>query len=556
MSTKKDAPCRFERVDENTWKIKDANKVAKISYWVDDTWDTEVEGPEIFWPAGTNIEEQTNYVMNTSGFFGYFAEAKEVPFRFKVVRPQHLYGSTGLIPVETGAPINKINLEKSPEHKNSVVDVYEATDYDHLIDSPLMYSKPDTAVIRVANTEVLIGSYSPNNQVSAREIAESVREVLMAQKEYLGGELPVDKYAFIFYFTDQPVQSYGALEHSYSSLYFMPEATIDQLNQQLREVAAHEFFHILTPPTVHSGEIEDFDFNNPDMSKHLWMYEGVTEYFAGHVLVRHDLIDIGEFIGILREKMFTADHFRNDVPFTEISEFTLDKYHDQYYNVYQKGALIALCLDIRLRELSGGEKGLRDLMLALSERFGINKPFDDDELFTIITEMTYPEIGDFLNRYVGGAEPLPLKEAFDAVGIIYEEEGSYMDYSLGIGNDDIGVIPVEGKPKLYITTTDNLNPMGKALGFQQGDVIVAINNDTLPDLGPELGMFLQQKVMELPQTDTLSYTVMRTDSTGQSTPVVLSAPVQQVELTERHIIMPNENATEKQLALRKAWLEP
>src|SRR5690606_5017055 len=215
-----------------------------------------------------------------------------------------------------------------------------------------------------------------------------------------------------------------------------------------------------------------------------------------------------------------------------------------------------LCLDIRLRELSGGEKGLRDLMLALSERFGINKPFDDDELFTIITEMTYPEIGDFLNRYVGGAEPLPLKEAFDAVGIIYEEEGSYMGYSLGIGNDDIGVIPVEGKPKLYITTTDNLNPMGKALGFQQGDVIVAINNDTLPDLGPELGMFLQQKAMELPQTDTLSYTVMRTDSTGQSTPLALSAPVQQVELTARHIIMPNENATEKQLALRKAWLEP
>src|SRR5690606_36175627 len=152
---------------------------------------------------------------------------------------------------------------------------------------------------------------------------ESVREVLMAQKEYLGGELPVDKYAFIFYFTDQPVQSYGALEHSYSSLYFMPEATIDQLNQQLREVAAHELFHILTPPAVHSGESEDFDSNNPDMSKHLWRYDGVTEYFAGHPLVRHDHIDIGEFSAIPREKMFPADHFRNDVPFPEISEFTL-----------------------------------------------------------------------------------------------------------------------------------------------------------------------------------------------------------------------------------------
>ena len=63
-----------------------------------------------------------------------------------------------------------------------------------------MYSAPDTAIIKVANTEVLIGSYSPTQKISAKEIANSVREVLMAQKEYLGGELPVDKYAFIFYF--------------------------------------------------------------------------------------------------------------------------------------------------------------------------------------------------------------------------------------------------------------------------------------------------------------------------------------------------------------------
>src|SRR5262245_41644756 len=112
----------------------------------------------------------------------------------------------------------------------------------------------------------------------------------MAQKEYLGGTLPVNKYAFIFYFTDQPVTSYGALEHSYSSMYFMPERSIEDLNQNLRDVAAHEFFHIVTPLTVHSEEIADFDFNNPKMSQHLWMYEGATEYFAGNMQVKYGLI--------------------------------------------------------------------------------------------------------------------------------------------------------------------------------------------------------------------------------------------------------------------------
>src|SRR5690606_21784468 len=240
----------------------------------------KITGPEIFWPAGTNIEENTNFVINTSGFFGYFDGMKSPGFEINIVRPRELYGSTGLIAEQTGASPSSLKLEKAAESNTGVVDVYRTDNYDHLVDSPLMYARPDTAVIRVANTEVLIGSYSPTGKISAKEIAASIEEVLMAQKAFLGGELPVDKYAFIFYFTDQPILSYGALEHSYSSMYYMPEMTIDQLNQQLRDFAAHEFFHILTPLTVHSEEIADFDFNNPRMSQHLWMYEGVTEYFA------------------------------------------------------------------------------------------------------------------------------------------------------------------------------------------------------------------------------------------------------------------------------------
>ena len=90
-------------MDENTWKIKDATKLKKISYWVDDTFDTSMTGPEIFWPAGTNIEDKKNFVINTSGFFGYFDGVKEAPFQFNVVRSKDLYGSTGLIAVQTGS---------------------------------------------------------------------------------------------------------------------------------------------------------------------------------------------------------------------------------------------------------------------------------------------------------------------------------------------------------------------------------------------------------------------------------------------------------------------
>jgi len=567
---KKGKELPVEKVDVNSWKIRNANKMVKITYWVDDTWDTTVEGPEIFWPAGTNIEENENFVINTSGFFGYFEGLKEPDFQVNILRSKALYGSTGLVAVETGASPKTLNLENKSDN-DKVVDVYRATDYDQLVDSPLMYAEPDTAIIKVANTEVLIGSYSPTGKISAKQIAESIREVLMAQKEFLGGNLPVDKYAFVFYFTDKPILSYGALEHSYSSFYYMPEMPIEQMNQQLRDFAAHEFFHIVTPLTVHSEEIENFDFNDPEMSRHLWMYEGVTEYFASLVQVQYELISLDEFIQVLREKMLTADQFIDDVPFTEISKFTLDKYHDQYYNVYQKGALIGLCLDVKLRELSGGERGLRDLMLRLSEKYGKEKAFEDEKLFDEITAMTYPEIGEFFDRYVKGKEPvlrdstaiarriesLPLEEIFEDLGIIYAKEHTFEDFSLGIDNPDLGLIQIEGKPRLQIATTAHLNALGKTLGFQEGDVLLQINGEEMPEIGsPELGAFFQRQLMNLEEGKEITYTVSRKDSNGDSKDTTLVAPVEKVEITQRHLLAPNPQATSEQLELREAWLKP
>jgi predicted metalloprotease with PDZ domain len=328
------------------------------------------------------------------------------------------------------------------------------------------------------------------------------------------------------------------------------------MNQQLRDFAAHEFFHIVTPLTVHSEEIQNFDFNNPKMSQHLWLYEGVTEYFAGNVQVKYGLITPEEYLQVLQEKMLTSDQFINDVPFTDISKFTLDKYHDQYYNVYQKGALIGLALDIRLRQLSGGKYGLVNLLLDLSSKFGKSKAFKDDELFQEITKMTYPEIGAFFTNYVKGTEKLPLQEILNAVGVLYQEEEKFLDYSLGIGNSDVGVVQVGDKPKLQIARTESLNAMGKALGFQQGDVLVRINGDTLPDLGPEFGAFIQKQMMALPTSKTLSYTVLRKDSAGVEKTVELSAPVTQIELSRKHMLAFNPAATAEQLALRDSWLKP
>jgi len=102
----------------------------------------------------------------------------------------------------------------------------------------------------------------------------------------------------------------------------------------LRDFAAHEFFHIVTPLTIHSDKIVPFDFTHPTMSRHLWLYEGMTEYFAGNALVKGGLMSIDQYMNVLREKMMIASQFIDTIPMTELSLGALDKYKDQYYNFY------------------------------------------------------------------------------------------------------------------------------------------------------------------------------------------------------------------------------
>jgi predicted metalloprotease with PDZ domain len=555
---KKGRKLPVEKLTDNSWKLTNATKVKTISYWIEDSFDTQLAGPNIFQPAGTNIEEGKNYIINSSGYFGYFDNAKEIPFTVNIIRPKTFYGSTGLIASKTNEPLALISKEKSSTDDTKRVDVFQTENYDRLVDSPMMYAAPDTAIIKVGNAEVLIGSYSPNKKISAREIANSVREVLQAQKEYLGGQLPVNKYAFIFYFTDQPVTSYGALEHSYSSFYYMPERTITQMNAQLRDFVAHEFFHIVTPLTIHSEEIGKFDFNNPKMSRHLWLYEGVTEYFAGNVQVKYGLITPEQYLTVIQQKMVQADRFIDNLAFTDLSLGALDKYENQYQNVYLKGALIGMCLDIQLRKLSAGKYGMQNLVADLGKKYGKDKAFNDPELFDEITKLTYPEIGVFLKTYVSGNTPLPYAAILSLAGVMYKAEVIIADYNIGIVQRAISYTMADGKPdKFTIANADALNDQGRALGFKNGDIVLKINGEDVPGiLDPELVQFLDRHQKAMGEGKTLSYTVSRKNAQGVAENVELKAEAIKVERKQYHVISFDPNATPEQLAVRNAWLKP
>jgi len=185
-------------------------------------------------------------------------------------------------------------------------------------------------------------------------------------------------------------------------------------------VASHEFFHVLTPLNVHSEEIQEFNFLNPVLSQHLWLYEGMTEYATLHMPVKQHMINLEEFVKSINEKIEGMKKFDDTLSMTLMSKQAIER-QDQYMNIYQKGALIGLCLDIRLRELSNGKSGTQDLILALAKKYGPERAFKDDTLFDTITKMTHPEIREFFSKYVEKGNPLPLKESLQKAGLDYDE---------------------------------------------------------------------------------------------------------------------------------------
>ena len=255
----------------------------------------------------------------------------------------------------------------------------------------------------------------------------------------------------------------------------MPEAMgIDELGEQLKDVVSHEFFHIVTPLTIHSKEIQNFDYTNPKMSEHLWMYEGVTEYFANLFQINQGLISEDDFYFRMASKITNANNMDDTMPFTKMSANVLTKpYKDQYLNVYEKGALIGMCIDIIIREKSNGTRGILDLMQKLSNEYGVNKAFNDDELFAKITSLTYPEVGQFLSTYVSGSTPIPYDLFLVKMGITKKIIQSFGNPFL---KGQVPTITVNQQTKeIIVLPAEQLNEFYTELGIQGGDILTEIN---------------------------------------------------------------------------------
>ncbi|MDX1332662.1 MAG: peptidase M61, partial [Robiginitalea sp.] len=285
--------------------------------------------------------------------------------------------------------------------------------------------------------------------------------------------------------------------------------------------------------------------NQPVMSRHLWMYEGTTEYFANLFQIREGLIDEADFYQRMTDKIMYSRTYDDTMPFTEMSRNVLvEPYAGQYANVYQKGALINMALDIRLRELSGGEMGVLDLMKELIREYDRDTPFKDEALFDIIVEKTYPEIRDFFDTYVSGTTPIDYDQFLEKVGLSLQ--GTQVDCYFFFQDRVPFINTTPDQKSIFIRDDIPLNSAMREVGLQPGDVLKQIN-------GEDFNMESAQNILGTSISwtpDTPLDLVIERDGEEMTLKGQVGTPK-----VEKFTIAPLENPTPEQLNLRQAWLK-
>lgn len=531
------------KIDTNSWTIQNATQLDKLTYYVNDTFDIEtnggIGGEQPFSPAGTNIEPN-NYVLNLHGFIGYFDALKNNQYTLDVTAPATFKRTSAL--VSTGT--------KSGPDGTTITSSYFAPRYFDITDNPMMYGNLDVEEFMVGDIKIVLSLYSPNKVHTAASLKETVFEMMQAQKAYLGDINSTPRYDIYLYLSEGKENSpkgFGALEHHTSTVAVFPENTpLEGLKSSFIDVVAHEFFHIVTPLSVHSEDIHYFDYNQPSFSKHLWMYEGVTEYFAQHFQVYQDLVESEDFYATLNQKIGTSKMLDDAMSFTIMSENVLEEpYASNYYNVYMKGALIGMCIDILMRKESGGQRSMLSLMKELSVKYGKNKPFEDNKLIAEITNMTYPSIGEFLKTHVEGDVPIDYNEFFEMVGLTNGQSEVETNYIFA-GGQNIIFDGDQAAGTIFFSPMALKNSFWKSQGIQAGDVIKKVNGQELTLQNAQQvigGMFMWKEGQDV---------TMELERNGE--PVAIKATLTK-PMAVSEALIENPEATQEQLALRNAWLK-
>jgi len=372
---------------------------------------------------------------------------------------------------------------------------YVASDYDELIDHPVemgMFTLATFEVAGVPHDIAITGRHNADMDRLCRDL-----KIICEHHVELFGELPeMERYVFQVMAVGE---GYGGLEHRASTSLLcsrddLPKAGDEAVNERYRGflgLCSHEYFHTWNVKRIKPAVFMPYDLAQESYTRLMWMFEGITSYYDDLSLVRSGLINAESYLELLGQNITRvlrgSGRLKQSV--WDSSFYTWTKFYKQDENApnaivsyYVKGALIALGLDLTIREKSAGTKSLDDVMRYLWQQYGktaIGVP--EKSIETEITQWLGIDLHDFFEHALRSTDELPLKQWLETVGVDMHL------YPAQSADDKGGKLPEPVQRKCmpgarYVTETAGVrlthvfdNGAAQCCGLSAGDVIIAMD---------------------------------------------------------------------------------
>ena len=316
----------------------------------------------------------------------------------------------------------------------------QADNYHELIDYPFEIAEQDKFDFIIQDDKhqtlshhfYLAGKHSTN----MGRLQQDVAQICQTYLDWLG-DAPFNDYTFMTFATGH---DYGGLEHINSTSLITPRRDLPRADepkvpsadyQRFLGLCSHEYFHAWWVKTVRPDVMLDVDLRLEAFTPLLWVFEGFTSYIDDFMLQASGVIDKASYLKLLTEQI-NRYYQTPGRTHQSVAESSFDAWIKLYRNdentgnagisYYNKGALVALCLDLTLLEKSAGRYRLFDVVKDFysqakqkdNKRIGISSA----DMGTVIGQfIPLADWEEFERRYVNGVEELPMQELLAANGI-------------------------------------------------------------------------------------------------------------------------------------------
>ena len=323
--------------------------------------------------------------------------------------------------------------------------LYAAAHYDELVDCPVEMGDfwvGKFTACGVPHRFVVAGA-APSFD-GQRLLADTQKICETAIRFWHGqGKAPFTSYLFMLNAVND---GYGGLEHRNSTALIcgrrdLPrqgEARQSEGYTTLLGLISHEYFHTWNVKRLRPAEFSGYDYDQENYTQLLWFFEGFTSYYDDLLLRRAGLIDDATYLKLITKTInqVLQTPGRQVQTVAQASFDAWVKYYRQDENTpnatvsyYTKGSLVALCLDLHLRQ--HGKATLDDVMRGLWSRCKAG-PVSEADLLTVLEELTGRSYAAEIAQWVHSTDELPLAALLAAHGVSLKPDTAQLAQRLGI----------------------------------------------------------------------------------------------------------------------------